>query len=99
MTKGVVRPEILIQQAGRVPTAVTCKLLTVWSRIIDQQKADRATYQNGIWVFWSFTQFETQKLSCMSAAVLSRTEFSSNIDSQNSVTFKPLSGQSRMSNG
>jgi hypothetical protein len=40
-----------------------------------------------------------RKLKICSAAVLSRTEFSSDIDRQNSVTSKPFNRQSRMSNG
>jgi hypothetical protein len=40
-----------------------------------------------------------RKLKICSAAVLSRSEFSSDIDRWNSVTSKPLSRQSRMRNG
>jgi hypothetical protein len=52
-------PEILIQQLVEFPTAVTRKRLTVWSRLIDHQKAERVFFQNGIRDFWSFGQSET----------------------------------------
>jgi hypothetical protein len=93
MPKGVVCPEIPIQQPGPVLTTVTHKSLTVWSHIMDHQNSEKVTYQNGIRDFQSFGLSET------SAAVLSRTEFSSDIDHQNSITSKPLRGQGHMSNG
>jgi hypothetical protein len=63
MTKGTVCPEFLIQQFDRVLTIVTRKYLTVWSHMMDHQKAERVTYQNSIRDFRSFSQTETQKLS------------------------------------
>jgi hypothetical protein len=62
MTKGTVCPEFLIQQLDRVLTIVTHKSLTVWIRMMDHQKDERVTYQNGIRDFWSFSQTETQNL-------------------------------------
>jgi hypothetical protein len=43
-------------------TAVTHKSPTVWSCIIDHQKAERVSYSNGIWGFRSFGQSEAQNL-------------------------------------
>jgi hypothetical protein len=34
-------PEMLIQRLVEFPTAVTHKSLTVWSHLMDQQKAER----------------------------------------------------------
>jgi hypothetical protein len=63
MPKGVVCPEIPIQQPSWVPTTVTRKSPAVWGRIMDHQKYERVTYQNGIRDFRSFDQSETRKLS------------------------------------
>jgi hypothetical protein len=46
-----------------------------------------------------FWPIQDGKLKIHSAAVLSRTEFSSDVDHRNSVTSKLFSGQSHMSNG
>jgi hypothetical protein len=62
-------------------------------------KAKRVTYQNSIQDFRSVGQSETQKLSSVQPLFYPETEFSSEVDIQNSVTSKPLSGQGRMSNG
>jgi hypothetical protein len=63
MPKGMVCPEFLIQQPGRVLTIVTHKLLTVWIRIMEHRKAERVSYRNGIRDFRSFGLAETQKIS------------------------------------
>jgi hypothetical protein len=62
------------------PTAVTHKSPTVWSRLMDHQKAERVAYRNSMWDFQSFGQSEIQKLSSFSAAILSGTYFSSIVD-------------------
>jgi hypothetical protein len=54
-------PEMLIQRPVEFPTAVTRKLLTVWSHLIDHQKAERFVVRNGIWDFWSFGQSKKEK--------------------------------------
>jgi hypothetical protein len=46
--KGRVCPEFPMQQTDRVPTVVTHKSLTVWSHIMDNRKAERVAYLNGI---------------------------------------------------
>jgi len=66
---------------------------------MDRRKAERVTYRNGIRDFRSFGQSETQKLSFVQPLFCPETEFSSEVNLQNSVTSKPLSGQSRVSNG
>jgi hypothetical protein len=99
MPKSRVCPEILIQQIGRVPIVVTHKLPTDWSRFIDHRKAERVTYRNGIRDFENFGHSENQKLSSVQPLFYVKPEFSSDVDSQNSVTSKPLSGQKCMSNG
>jgi hypothetical protein len=48
MPKSRVRPEIRIQQIGRVPIVITHKLPTDWSCFTDHRKAERVTYWNGI---------------------------------------------------
>jgi hypothetical protein len=87
------------QQPVRFLTAVTRKSLTVWSRFIDYQKAERVGYRNGIWSFQSFGQSEAQKLNPDQLQFCPETKFSSDISRQNSVTPKPLSEWSRMCNG
>jgi hypothetical protein len=47
-------PEILIQQLVEFSTAVTRKPLTVWSRLMEHQKAERVVFRNGMWDFWEF---------------------------------------------
>jgi hypothetical protein len=71
----------------------------MWSHLVDHQKAERVTYQNGIHDFQSFGQSETQMLRSVQPLFYPETEFSSDVDRQNSVTSKPISGQSCMSNG
>jgi hypothetical protein len=56
--EGAICPDFLIQQTGRVPTAITGKSLTVWSCFMDHWKAERVVYQNGIGDFQSFGQSE-----------------------------------------
>jgi hypothetical protein len=41
---GAICPEMLIQQPVEFPTSVTPKSLTIWSRLMDHQKAERVIY-------------------------------------------------------
>jgi hypothetical protein len=66
---------------------------------MDHRKAKRVSYQNGIWDFRSFGQSETQIWSSSQPLFCPEKEFSSDIDTQNSVTPNPLSGHRHMSNG
>jgi hypothetical protein len=66
---------------------------------MDHRKFERVAYRNVIQDFQSFGQSETQKLSFIQLLFCSEAEFSSKVDLQNSVSSKPLSGQSSMSNG
>jgi hypothetical protein len=59
---------------------------------MDHPKAERVGYRNGIRDFQSFSKFETQKLSSVQALFCLETEFSSEVDFQNSVTSKPFIG-------
>jgi hypothetical protein len=95
--KGPVYPEFWFSKPVEFLTAVTHKSLTVWGRVMDHRKDERADYCNGIWEFWSFGWSVTQKLSFFSAAILSSTDFSSVINAQNSVSFKLLVGWDNMS--
>jgi hypothetical protein len=54
MPKVPVCPEFLIQQPGQVLTVITHKSLTVSSRKMDHQKAERVADWNCIWNFRSF---------------------------------------------
>jgi hypothetical protein len=65
---------------------------------MDHQKADSycPKWYSGL---PEFQPIRDGKLKIRSIAVLSRTEFSSDIDRQNSVTSKPSSGQSHIGNG
>jgi hypothetical protein len=66
---------------------------------MDYRKYERVAYQIGIRYFWIFGQSETQKLRSVQPLFCPEIEFSSDVDHQNSVTSKLLSGQSHMSNG
>jgi hypothetical protein len=99
MPNGRVYLELLIQQTGRVPTVVTHKSPTIWSRLMDHRKAERVAYLYGIQDFQSCGQSEAQKLCSVQPLFCPEIEFSSEVDLQNSVISKPLSGQGRMSNG
>jgi hypothetical protein len=59
VSKGAIYPDFLIQQPVEFLTAVTRKLLTVWSRITNHRKAERVAKQNGIRDFRSFSQSGT----------------------------------------
>jgi hypothetical protein len=59
---------------------------------MDCQKADRVFYCNGIQDVRSFSRSETQKLSSVQPLFYPETEFSSEVEFQNSVTSKPLVG-------
>jgi hypothetical protein len=52
-------PEILFQRLVEFLTAVTHKLLTGWSHLMDHRKAKRVAFRNGIRDFWSFGQSES----------------------------------------
>jgi hypothetical protein len=56
---------------------------------MDHRKAERVSYHNDIWDFRSFDQSETQKLSSVQPLFCPETEFSSEVNLQNSVTSKP----------
>jgi hypothetical protein len=73
-------PRNLDSLTGRVSIAVTHKSLTVWSRLLDHQKAERVTYQFYIWDFRSFSQSETQKLRSILPLSCPESEFSSGVD-------------------
>jgi hypothetical protein len=92
-------PEILIQQLVKFPSAVTYKSLTIWSHFMDHRNAERVGYRNGIRSFRSYGQSEAQKLRSIFPLFCPEIEFSINVGRQNSVTSKPLSKRSRMSNG
>jgi hypothetical protein len=62
------------------------------------RKAERVSYQFVIQDFWSFGQSEAHKLNSIQPLFCPETEFSSDIDHQNSITSKPLSEQSHMGN-
>jgi hypothetical protein len=96
--ESLVCPDILIQQPVEFPTTVTRKSLTVWSRLTDHWKAERVSYQFGIWDFRSFGQSKSQKLSSVQPLFCPGTEFSSNIDRQNPVTSKLFVGWVWISN-
>jgi hypothetical protein len=59
---------------------------------MNHQKAERVVYRNDIRDFQSFSQSETQKLSSVQPLFCPETEFSSEVDLQNSVTFKTFVG-------
>jgi hypothetical protein len=59
---------------------------------MDRQKTNRVSYHNGIQDVLSFGRSETQKLSSVQPLFYPETEFSSEVEFQNSVTSKPLVG-------
>jgi hypothetical protein len=67
---------------------VTHQSPTVESRIMDHWKSERVAYHNGIQNFWSFGQSEAQKFSFIQSLFCPETEFSSEVNLQNSVTSK-----------
>jgi hypothetical protein len=97
--EGQACPEILSQQPVEFPTVVTHKSLTAWRHFMDHQKAGRVGYRNSIQSFQSFAQSKAQKLNSDQLRFCPEMKFSSGISHQNSLTPKPLSEQSRMSNG
>jgi hypothetical protein len=66
---------------------------------MDHQKSKKVAYQNGIRDFQNFSQSETQKFYSVQPLFCLETEFSGEVDFQNSVTSKPLHRQGHMSNG
>jgi hypothetical protein len=99
MPNGTVCPEFPIQQPGQVLTAITRKSLTVWSRKMNNQKAERVANRIAIWNFRSFSLAETQKFEFFPAAALSKTDSSSVVDTQNSIFSRQLVGWGCMRNG
>jgi hypothetical protein len=97
--EGAICPELLIQPPVEFSTVVTCKSLTFWSHLMGHRRAEKVIYQNGIRDFWSFSQFEAWNWRSVLLQFCPETEFSSDVDRQNSVTSKPFSGQGHMSNG
>jgi hypothetical protein len=59
---------------------------------MDHQKYERVTYRNDIRDFYSFSQSETQKFSSILPLFYPETEFSSEVNLQNSVTSKLFVG-------
>jgi hypothetical protein len=55
---------------------------------MDHRKGERVGYQNGIQDFQRFSQSDTQKFSSVQPLFYPETEFSSEVDLQNSVTSK-----------
>jgi hypothetical protein len=92
-------PEMLFQRPVEFPTAVTRRSLTGWSRLMDHRKAERVFVQNGIWDFQSFGQSDMGNRRSVPPLFYPETEFSSDINHQNSISSKPFSVQSRISNG
>jgi hypothetical protein len=95
---GISAEKISLNSYKRLVTGVG-KVRAISSLEKDHQKAERVLYRDGIQDFWSFGQSKTQKLSSIPSQFCPETEISSETDLQNSVTSKPLGGQSRMSNG
>jgi hypothetical protein len=90
--------EMLIQQPVEFSTAVTDKSLTVWSCLMDHRKSEGVVVRNSILDFRCFGQSETENWRSVPPLFCPETEFSSDVDCWNSITSKPFSGQSRMSN-
>jgi hypothetical protein len=90
--KGAVHPDFWFSKTSRVPTVVTRKSLTVWSRMMDHRKAERVAYHNSSLKFWSFGQSEAQKFSFVQPLFCPETEFSSEVNHQTFVTSKPFVG-------
>jgi hypothetical protein len=59
---------------------------------MDHRKAERVAYRNSIQNFQSFGQSEAQEFSSVQLFFCPETEFSSEVDLQNSVTSKPFAG-------
>jgi hypothetical protein len=91
-------PNFWFSRPVKFLTVVTHKSPTIWSRIIDHQKAERVVYGNDIQDFHSFGQSKTQKFSSVQLLFYPEIEFSNNIDRQNSVTSKLLVGWGWISN-
>jgi hypothetical protein len=66
---------------------------------MDHWKAKIFVFPNGIRDFRSFGQSNMEMLRSVLPLFCPETEFSSGVDSQNSVASKPFSGQSHMSIG
>jgi hypothetical protein len=57
---------------------------------MDHQKSERVAYRNGIRNFRNYDQSKAQKFSSIQPLFCPETEFSSEVDLQNSVTSKPF---------
>jgi hypothetical protein len=57
---------------------------------MDHRKSERGTYPNGMRDFRSFSHSKTQKLSFVQPLFCPETEFSSEVDLQNSVLLNHL---------
>jgi hypothetical protein len=90
---------MLYQRPVEFLTAVSRKSLTVLSHLMDHQKAERVVIRNGIQDFRSFGQSEMGKCRSVPPLFCPETEFSSDINYQDSLTSKSFSGQSQMSIG
>jgi hypothetical protein len=90
MPKDILCSEFSFNKLIEFPTIITHKSPTVWSHVMDHWKAERVSYCNGIRDFQIFGQFEAQKFSSVQLLFCPETEFSSEVDIQNSVTSKPF---------
>jgi hypothetical protein len=66
---------------------------------MDHRKSERVGYRNGIRSFRGFGQSKAQRLNPDQLRFCPQAKNSSDVGCQNSVTPKPLSKWSRMSNG
>jgi hypothetical protein len=98
LLKGIVCPGFYFIRPIEFLIVITNGPLTVWIHIMDHRKAERVSYRNSIRDFRRFGQSKAQKLSSVQSLFCPETEFSSEVGLWNSVTSKPSSGQSRMSN-
>jgi hypothetical protein len=80
MPRGIVCPDFCFSGVVEFPTVINYKLPTESGCIVDRQKAERVSYRNGIWDFWSFGQSKAQKLSSVQPLLCPETEFSSEVD-------------------
>jgi hypothetical protein len=92
-------PEMLFHRPVQFPTAVTHKSLTGWSHLMDHRKAERVVFRNGIWNLRSFGQSETGNSRSVLPLFCPGADFSSDVDRQTSVAYKPSSRHSHMTKG
>jgi hypothetical protein len=96
--EGPIYPEFLIQQPVEFPTFITHKLLTIWSRMVDHQKAESflPIWYSGL---LEFRSIRSPIVKFRSTAVLSRNRIQQRHRSLKFRNSKPFSGQSFMGNG